>query len=67
MKNYLSKQNHKFVTHAKSIKSDQEFWLFVKSEGLQLSIDQFNQEKSCLNRQIILEKSCPKRHNISLV
>lgn len=65
MKNYLSNQNQKFITHARSIKSDQEFWLFAKSDVLQLSIDQFNQEKRCQYGQDISEKSCPNRHIIS--
>lgn len=46
MKNYLSERGHKFVTHARSIKNGREFWLFVRSEKLQVSIDEFKNRKN---------------------
>jgi hypothetical protein len=43
MQKYLSKKGHKFITHARSIKTGREFWLFIRSNELQKSIDEFTQ------------------------
>lgn len=46
MQKYLSNNNHEYVTHARSIKSGREFWLFLKSDSLQQSIDEFIARKN---------------------
>ncbi|MEC1715927.1 hypothetical protein [Schinkia azotoformans] len=45
MQKYLS-NNHEYITHARSIKSGREFWLFLKSDSLQKSIDEFILKKN---------------------
>lgn len=41
LKNHLSNEGFKFITHAKSIKDNREFWLFAITDKLQESIKEF--------------------------
>lgn len=42
LSNYLTLKGHKYITHARSIKDNREFWLFHVNKELQKSIDEFN-------------------------
>ncbi|EHL78970.1 hypothetical protein [Bacillus smithii] len=46
LKNHLSESGFRFITHARSIKDNREFWLFTISNELQESIKEFNERKN---------------------
>lgn len=52
MQDHLSSDGHKYITHARSIKTGKEFWLFPKSESLQTSIDTFIGKKNHVKNNI---------------
>lgn len=60
MQKHLSNNAHEYITHARSIRNGREFWLFLKSDSLQQSIDEFISKKNDVKNnmdKIIVEKS----------
>lgn len=46
LKNHLSNEGFKFITHALSIKDNKEFWLFAITDKLQESVKEFKERKN---------------------
>lgn len=46
LKNYLLEHGMRYITVAKSISTDERFWLFYRSKELKSLLDEFNAVKS---------------------
>ncbi|MEK4884897.1 hypothetical protein NST81_09385 [Bacillus sp. FSL W8-0223] len=42
LSNYLILKGHEYITHARTVKDNREFWLFSINKELQKSVDEFN-------------------------